>query len=107
MKRLMTGVVAAAMLVPALTACGGDEASDFCDAAADLDTAAFDMSDPEGATGILQDLADEAPDDIKGDFDTLIEQLDLATSDPASIDATAAQESSTNITSWMSENCSE
>lgn len=106
MKRLMTGVVAAAMLVPALTACGGDDAKDFCEAGGELDAAAFDVSNPDAAKDMLQDLADQAPDDIKGDFDTMVEQLELASSDPASIDTTAVTEAATNIQEWTTENCS-
>ncbi|USQ78454.1 hypothetical protein [Ornithinimicrobium faecis] len=105
MKRLMTGVVAAAMLVPALTACGGDDAQEFCEAGEELDSAAFDVSDPDAAKDLLQDLADQAPDDIKGDFDTMVEQLELASSDPASIDTTAVTEASANIEEWTTENC--
>ena len=100
MKRVMTGVLAAALLAPALTACGGD--SDFCEAAPnDIDT-----SDPAAMQKALEDIADEAPDEVRDDVDVIIEQLKLVEEDPASIDVDAVDTAVENLTTWEEENCS-
>lgn len=100
MKRLMTGLVAAALLVPSLTACGGD--SDFCDAAPqDIDT-----NDPAAMQKALEDIADEAPSEIKDDIDVVVEQLKMVEEDPANIDVEAVSTAVDNITTWEEENCS-
>lgn len=103
MKRAFAGVLSAALLFPTLAACGGED--DFCEVGADLDSADIDPSDPASAKETMQELADQAPDEIKGDFDVFIEQLELAESDPASIDAAAMQGAVENITAWGEENC--
>lgn len=100
MKRVMAGVLAAALLVPALTACGGD--SDFCDAAPqDIDT-----TDPAAMQEALEEIADEAPDEVSDDVDTIIEQLKLVEEDPASIDVDAVNTAVDNLAKWEEENCS-
>ena len=98
MKRIMTGVVAAALMVPSLTACGGNS---FCDAAPeDIDT-----NDPAAMKKAIEDIADEAPDEIRDDIDVIIKQLDLVESDPASIDVDALTKATDELTKWEEENC--
>lgn len=99
MKRLMTGVVAAAMLVPALTACGGD--SDFCSAAPED----VDVSDPASMKTALEDIVDDAPDDVRGDVEVLIEQLGAFEEDPTSVDTDAMTEAADNLAQWEEDNC--
>ncbi|MCK0114139.1 hypothetical protein MWU75_18530 [Ornithinimicrobium sp. F0845] len=99
MKRVMTGVVAAALMVPALTACGGSD--DFCEAAPqDIDT-----SDPAAMQEALEGIADQAPDEVRDDVDVIIEQLRLVEEDPASIDVDAVNTAVENLTTWEEENC--
>lgn len=103
MKRALVGVVSAALLFPSLAACGGDD--DFCEVGGDLDSSDMDPSDPAAAKDTMQELADQAPDEIKDDFEVMVEQLELVESDPTSIDAAAMQEAVENITTWGQENC--
>lgn len=98
MKRALSGVLAAALMVPALTACGGNS---FCDAAPED----IDMNDPAAVKQALEDVVDEAPDEIKDDVEVVIEQLGLVESDPASIDVDAVTEATDAITAWEEENC--
>lgn len=100
MKRVMTGVLAAALMVPALAACGGND--DFCEAAPeDIDT-----SDPAAMQEALEDIADQAPDEVRDDVDVIIEQLRLVEEDPASIDVDAVNTAVDNLATWEEENCS-
>ena len=88
MKRILSAVAAAALGLCLLTACGddsGDKASggsgDYCN---DLKSAkkevdalkGGDFSDLEKTTDAMHKLADEAPDEIKGDWDTLVTGVD-------------------------------
>lgn len=99
MKRVMTGVVAAALLVPALTACGGS--NDFCNAAPeDIDT-----NDPAAMQAAFEEIRDDAPDEIRDDVDVIIEQLGLIEEDPASIDITAMTDAADALVEWEEENC--
>ncbi|WP_109473548.1 hypothetical protein [Ornithinimicrobium cavernae] len=99
MKRVMSGVLAAALLVPALTACGGGNS--FCDAAPeDVDT-----NDPAAMQAALEEVADEAPDEIRDDVDVIIEQLRLVEEDPTSIDVDALNTAVAELTAWEEENC--
>ncbi|GAA1145403.1 hypothetical protein [Ornithinicoccus hortensis] len=102
-KRALVGVASAALLFPTLAACGGND--DFCEVGEDIDSSMFDPNDPAAAKDTMQDLADQAPDEIKGDFEVMVEQLELMESDPASIDTAALSEAAENITTWGEENC--
>lgn len=100
MKRKLTGLLAAALMVPTLAACGGND--DFCDAApTDIDT-----NDPAAMQEALEDIADQAPDEVRDDIDVIIEQLRLVEEDPANIDVDAVNTAVNNLTEWEEENCS-
>ncbi|WP_114906029.1 hypothetical protein [Ornithinimicrobium murale] len=102
MKRLMTGVVAAAMLVPALTACGGSD-SDFCDQEVGAD---IGINNPAAAKEALQDAVDDAPDEIKDDLQLVVDSLDdLEAGNLEDVDTDGLTEASNNIQSWYEENC--
>lgn len=105
MKRVMTGVVAAALLVPSLAACGGGDDSDFCEYGSDLDIASADSAEVKEE---LQKAADAAPDEIKDDIQLVVDSLDaMESGDMENLDQDGLMEASTNITNWVSENCSE
>jgi hypothetical protein len=83
-KRILSAVAAAALGLCLLTACGDDDGSkasgssgDYCsdlkDAKKQVDALkGGDFSDLEKTTDTMHKLADEAPDEIKGDWDTLV-----------------------------------
>ncbi|MBB5787974.1 hypothetical protein [Jiangella mangrovi] len=69
---------AAAALVLALTACSSDSGSEYCDlisgAEENSSLTEADPTDPEAMdeiTSTFRDITDAAPDDIKGDWETL------------------------------------
>lgn len=100
MKRILAGFATAGLLTVGLTACGGDNA--LCDA--DIDEAS--ASDPAAALDTLREYRDDAPSEIQGDFDTLIEALEATESgDLEGLDPAALNESVENITTWEQENC--
>ncbi len=87
MKKLATGMVGALLLLTSLTACGGDDggggsssSGDYCD---DLKSAQekfeslgeLDSGDFGEATDTLQQLGDEAPDDVADDWKILNDGL--------------------------------
>ncbi len=104
MKRVLTGAVAAALLVPALTACGGsDDAKEFCEkeVAADLD-----MNDPAAAKKALQDVTDDAPEEIKDDMQMIVDAMDaLESGNIEDVDTDGLTEASENLQTWYEENC--
>ena len=85
MKKLATGLAGALLLLASVTACGGDDggdggsssSGDYCD---DLESATekFDaLSDQDFGEfdevfGTLQQLGDEAPDEVADDWQVLI-----------------------------------
>jgi 5'-deoxynucleotidase YfbR-like HD superfamily hydrolase len=86
-KRILSAVAAAALGLCLLTACGddsGDEAGGSGDYCKDLKSAKKevdalqngDFSSLEKTTDAMHDLADEAPDEIKDDWETLIAGVD-------------------------------
>src|SRR5699024_5123111 len=102
MKRLMTGVVAAAMLVPALTACGGDGTQEFFDQIQGTD---IDATNPDAVAGAMEDMRDSAPSEIQGDLDTVLDARDQLESDPTAVDMEELQSATDNLTTWEEENC--
>lgn len=94
MKKYAAFAASVAISAAALVGCGGED--DFCGEAEDI---VGGSSAPDADA--LQDLVDSAPDEIKGDFEVLAE----ASSDPASADAGAIEEASSNIAAWGEDNC--
>jgi hypothetical protein len=90
-KRILSAAAAAALGLCLLTACGdddgggggkaagsgGDYCSDLKDAKKEVDALkAGDFSDLEETTDAMHELADEAPDAIKDDWETLVDGVD-------------------------------
>jgi hypothetical protein len=83
-KRILSAVAAAALGLCLLTACGDDDggkasggSGDYCKdlkaAVKDVDALkGGDFSDLDKTTDAMNKLADEAPDEIKDDWDTLV-----------------------------------
>lgn len=104
-KRLFTGVVGAALLVPALTACGGGDAQAFCDKIQDQD---IDGTDPDAMAQAMEELQDEAPSEISDDVDLMVEAFNQLQEDPASVEDMDEEElmaASDRLTEWEQENC--
>ena len=87
MKRILSAAAAAALGLCLLTACGddsgdkaggsGDYCSDLKDAKKEVDALkGGDFSSLEKTTDTMHELADEAPDAIKEDWDTLVSGVD-------------------------------
>lgn len=87
MKRILSAVAAAALGLCLLTACGddsGDKAAGSGDYCKDLKSTKKevdalkdgDFSDLQKTTDAMHKLADEAPDEIKKDWDTLVKGVD-------------------------------
>ena len=89
MKRILSAAAAAALGLCLLTACGddagggkaagsgGDYCSDLKDAKKEVDALkGGDFSDLEETTDAMHELADEAPDAIKDDWETLVNGVD-------------------------------
>ncbi|HYJ69519.1 MAG TPA: hypothetical protein VEX15_17840 [Nocardioidaceae bacterium] len=77
----------------ALVGCGED---DFCGDADDI-VGSGEIPDQE----TIQELADQAPDEISDDFQVLADAMD----DPQSADQAAVTEAQGNIQSWGDDNC--
>jgi hypothetical protein len=82
-KRILSAAAAAALSICLLTACGGDgsgkagSGGDYCsdlkDAKKEVDALKDgDFSDLEKTTDAMNELADEAPDEIKDDWEILV-----------------------------------
>jgi hypothetical protein len=82
-KRILSAAAAAALGICLLTACGsddgdkagsgGDYCSDLKDAKKEVDALkGGDFSDLEKTTDAMNELADEAPDEIKDDWEILV-----------------------------------
>jgi hypothetical protein len=84
-KRILSAVAAAALGLSLLTACGddggdeaGDSSGDYCndlkDAKKEVDALKDgDFSDLQKTTDAMNKLADEAPDEIKDDWEILVD----------------------------------
>lgn len=129
-KTLLATSTVAIVLAGALTGCSsGGSVEAFCeDGKALSDGSAFDEldnSDPEAAKSAFADLVDQvkdidAPDDIKGDWDTLVSAFeglndgfqDTDASDPEALAAVfedfnteEVQTASDNVSAYTDENC--
>lgn len=102
MKRKIFGALSAGLLAFSLTACGGgDDVQAFCEADPDIDA-----SDPDAVLEAMRDLADDAPSEIRGDVDTLIEQMEvLQEGNIEDVDQDALQTAAENLSAWERENC--
>ncbi|WP_157552641.1 hypothetical protein [Jiangella gansuensis] len=94
-------VLGAGAMALALTACGGDDSSEYCDLITDTEedfssALSGDPTDPENSD-VMQDLADRmneiadaAPDDVQGDWEYAAEAFQAFTEidpeDPASLE---------------------
>lgn len=116
MKLYQSAVVSTALCAGMVAGCGGGD-DDFCDAATGEDISLFSSVDPNDPNSLneaadrLDELAGDAPDDVKGDLEVArdaFRQLAEADGDPealAEIDAAALTEAGTNIQTWEEENC--
>jgi len=78
MTTFAAGTAAAVLSLGGLTACGGGD-DGYCDAVKEAVDNQDDMSE-EDALSVFEDLADKAPDEIKGDFDKITALTDTAES---------------------------
>lgn len=96
-RRTTAGLVGLLVVVPLLGACGGDDFDSYCDAVKDHQVELTDVTSAGGpgallaALDIYRDLRDEAPDDIRDEWQQVVrsleglqEALDDAGVDPAS-----------------------
>lgn len=129
-KNLLATTTVAILLAGGLTACsGGGSVEDFCkDGKALTDGSALedvDSSDPEAAKSAFADLVDQvkdidAPDEIKGDWDTLVTAFEglndgfqeADADDPEALAAVfedfntpEVQTASDNVSAYTEENC--
>lgn len=108
MRRAGLAFAAAIMATGTLTACGGGD--DFCDVGGDLTSSDFTEGSDE-AKNALDDAVDAAPDEIKGDLETLRDGYEAAMAakdDPeaaSDIDMDALSEANSNVSDYVSENC--
>jgi len=102
------------MGVPVVAGCGGS--SDFCETGEEefAGVSALNPADPGDVATIgerFEALRDEAPEEIRDDFDVVVDgiaQLEGAAADPASaadFDSAAYTESLQNIEQYVDENC--
>ncbi|MGH3357566.1 MAG: hypothetical protein ACRDO7_02100 [Nocardioidaceae bacterium] len=117
MRRAGLAAAAAIMAVATLTACSGASAEEFCgleDEYSNVDM----MNDPDAAAEAMEEAVDKAPDEIKGDVETIKEATDalkdVDMEDPEAMaeatkdfDQAELEEASTNLQDWTKENCSE
>jgi hypothetical protein len=84
-KRILSAIAAAALGLGLLTACGddggGSAGGDYCEdlkaAKKELDSiGGGDFGSLQKTTERMHDLADEAPDEIKDDWEVLVEGID-------------------------------
>lgn len=104
-KRLFTGVLGAALLVPALTACGGDDAQAFCDKIQEQDVNASDMDE---MAEVMEDLRDDAPSEISDDVDLVVDAFNQLQEDPSAVEDLDEEElmaASERLADWEQENC--
>lgn len=106
MKKYAAFAASVAISAATLVGCGGDD--DFCDAApSGLESP--DVSDTDSMQNLadeLDDVAGDAPDEIKGDVETVADAFRaIADGNMGDIDQGAIQEAATNISDWEDENC--
>lgn len=101
MQRIATAALAAMLIVPALAGCGSANDTSFCDAAPDD----IDVTDPVAMQQALEEIADEAPGEIRDDVDVIIAQLTLMEEDPEAIDVDALGRAVAEISAWEEKNC--
>ena len=97
----------------ALGACGGDGGGDvqaFCDKQEEIDS--LDISDTESMKNAIEEVVDEAPEEIRDDVEVLADALaeldEIDTPEEAQeIMTTEIQEASERIEKWVDENCEE
>lgn len=124
MNRIKTSisVLGATAMALSLAACGGDSGSDeYCDLLTSTEEKLSGLtpnpSDPDSMSemsGALQEVADAAPDDIKGDWEKMTEafekiaDIDLTNPDPSALEALSSDDLTTaseNITKHAKEEC--
>lgn len=106
MKKYAAFAASVAISGAMLVGCGGDD--DFCDAAPE-GLANPDLSNQESMQDLadeLNDVAGDAPDEIKGDVETVAEAFQqMADGNTGDIDQAAVQEAASSISSWEEDNC--
>lgn len=102
--RLLRILVLAVLLALVMVACNGGDAQAFCDSQATLED--LDPSDAEAADR-LSELADEAPDEIAEDVQTVADGLEAVNAGEQPEDPAAIQEAAQNVQDWVDENCEE
>jgi hypothetical protein len=95
MKKYAAFAASVAISAASLVGCGGGD-DDFCGTSEDLEGQQEMPSSQE-----LQDIVDDAPDEIRDDVQTVFDALE----DPASADQAEAEEAGENIDAWIDENC--
>ena len=96
----LAGPVLAVVLV--LTGCGGSDAEEFCDRAAELESVS-----EEDQVELFQELRDSAPDEIAEDLDAVI-QVSESIQDgdvPQQSDFDGVIESMTRVQEYVADNC--
>lgn len=101
--KLVRILVLVFVLALGFVACS-DDAQAFCESEAALED--LDPSDAEAADA-LNDLADEAPDEIEEDVRTVAEGLEQVNAGEQPDDPAAIQEAAQNVQDWVDENCEE
>ena len=117
-RRLAVGVAAAVLAGTGLTACGGGSNEDFCALADDVESSNLDANNMDDVKSVLDDAVDAAPDDIKGDVETIrdaLEDLDPENMDLENMDEDAmaemeetgkkVEEAGANIEAYVKDNC--
>ena len=107
MRRAGLAVAAAIMAAGTLTACGGDD--EFCDIGNDVSAGDIEPGSDE-AKDLMDEAVDKAPDEIKGDMETLRDAANIDTEDPGAMEeaqdtAADAGEAAKNVTDYVDENC--
>jgi hypothetical protein len=88
MKKYAAFVASVAFSGAMLVGCGGED--DFCAEAKDVGAQALQGGDVD-----LQDLVDKAPDEIKDDYEVIMDGGDQQ----------AMQDAAANIATWTQDNC--
>lgn len=94
MKKLAAFAASAVIASVALVGCGEDK---FCGEAEDIVGGTGEIPSEDA----IQELADNAPDEISDDFQVLADAM----TDPKAADQTAVTEAQSNIQSWGDDNC--
>jgi hypothetical protein len=94
MKKYAAFAASVVIASVALVGCGEDK---FCGQAEDIVGGTGEMPDKSA----MQELADNAPDEISDDFQVLADAMN----DPKSADQADLQQAQGNISSWGEDNC--